>query len=361
MGNIFRMLKIEAKIFIKTLPITIILFLVLPVALAVLIGSVSDMEKKKSEEVIKVSIEDEDRTSSSKKLKEFLIENEILITEKEEKIMNIIVPQGYEKSILESKQNTIKIQEPEKSASGLYQIRNLLDNYHKYIYMSNNGADADKVLGIDAKSSVVFNELNSQNDTTNSENLIGSFAIAFVGMIVGMFIINQSQVRAIDIYKNFNIRINSTANSKLKLYMIDFLSNMIQFTVILGIYVIVFRVMGKAFTGNLAVIGLMILVTSFFTSCISMFLSCVMPRMVGIVAGMFIMLSGMLSGHIQLGGIAEVLGKMNILDYITKMFESYSATLDLKNAFVAIGSIFVVSCLVMAVTLLRVRFKKVII
>ncbi|MGL4990038.1 MAG: hypothetical protein ACRC57_02560 [Sarcina sp.] len=173
-----------------------------------------------------------------------------------------------------------------------------------------------------------------------------------------MFIISQAQARSTSILKTINVRVNSTATSKYALYMFDLVANFLQIFIILLCYIIVFRIWGVAFEGNILVILVMLLVTSIFASSLTMFLNCIIPPAFGVVIGMFLMVFSMLGSYSN-GGFQNIVQKMNILSFITKIFTEYGLNQNSLIALVSCVIILCISVVVIGITLFRIRFKRV--
>lgn len=358
MNKLFSVLKITSKAFGRALPAYILMYLLLPIGLAVFMGVGVNIENQKSHEKIKLEIIDQDNTASSSYLINYLKEANIDIVGVQDKVPTLTIPSGYQESLANNKGLEIDLKDNDKGKNNTNAIKKILDVYHKNIYMNNIESNNLNLLD---ESSIVIQKYDTDLQVENAagkDNMLGDIAVGFIGMIVGMFIIGQSQARATSITKNINIRVNSTATSKYSLYMFDLISNFLQIFIILLCYILVFRIWGVAFLGNILIILAMLVVASIFASSLAMFLNCIIPPSFGVAIGMFLMVFSMLGSYSNIG-IQNIVQKMNILSFITKTFIEYGLNQNSIVALMSCALILFVSAAIMCITLVRIRFKRV--
>lgn len=131
--------KLRLKSVFRELPIMIFTFAIFPIVLSSLYGYFQkDMFSPKNEiDKIAICIEDKDNSKLSNEFIKFLGSNELkkfidIKKNKEKAIEEVIIPKGYEKSIIEDKEIAIKINEREKDKEVSSKIlKDIIDNYNK--------------------------------------------------------------------------------------------------------------------------------------------------------------------------------------------------------------------------------------
>lgn len=134
-------IKLTLKSVFRELPVMIFTFAIFPIVISSLYGYFQkDMFNPKNEiDRIAIYVEDKDNSKLSNEFIKFLGSNELkkfidIKKNKEKAIEEVVIPKGYEKSIIEDKEITIKINEREKDKEVSSKIlKDLIDNYNKEV------------------------------------------------------------------------------------------------------------------------------------------------------------------------------------------------------------------------------------
>ncbi|MGL4989725.1 MAG: hypothetical protein ACRC57_00965 [Sarcina sp.] len=184
MKKLFSVLKITSKAFGKALPVYILMYLMLPIGLAVFMGVGANIESQKAHEKIKLEIIDKDNTASSSYLIDYLKEANIDIVGGQDEVATLTIPNGYEEKLINNQELEIDLKDNDKGKNNTSVIKKILDIYHKNVYMNNVGS---KNLSLLDESSIVIEKYDANLQDENAlkkDNMLGDIAVGFIGMIV---------------------------------------------------------------------------------------------------------------------------------------------------------------------------------
>ncbi|MBU5484726.1 ABC transporter permease [Clostridium sp. MSJ-11] len=268
-------IKITLKGIIKELPMMLFVFAVFPIFLSCLYGYFQKDVFNISNEMSKVtiSIVDEDNSNASKGLIDFLQGEElkkiIKVEEEDKSDMNVKIPLGYEESLLNLKENEIKIDQKDKKKLSSFKIVTILiDKYNQDIQQGvviKNKLGEEKLKDINSKISELYEENVIENNIIKTENNLTSFEYYSVSIM--SFIIIYTIISLVAGYYTerengvFN-RIMSTSLSKVQYFNYN-LVTFFMFAMIMNfIYVMTYRVFNISFKGSLGLLMVLLTLTS---------------------------------------------------------------------------------------------------
>lgn len=214
---------------------------------------------------IKVTITDKDKSESSKSFMDFFNSEEMkrLFEVKDNGDYFITIPEGYEKSLSDMKETSIKIEEKERVSSGNEAIvRGVIDQYGKIItqgaVISNKiqalGTEdkdklykeiANKLSELTQKSSIKESILQGEATLTSYENQGASMITYFLILIIFSCVSGYHMDKENGSFK----KLMSTPISRLNFFNLDLLIFFIYSFVYSLLYILTFRVAGIAFKG----------------------------------------------------------------------------------------------------------------
>ena len=354
MKNTITILKIGLKEIMKTLPLMIMMYLVFPIVLSSMGGGYSTFDKV--EKFTELSIVDNDKSELSKSLIKFLEGNNIKVIK--DNSLSLIIEKGYENSITDGENYKLILNEEGKVMSNGSKIKNILDMYHKSLYVGMNGGNGADAFSDITKSAIKFEEFIGLKDKKGSTK--STMIVSFVGFLVGTFLLAKVQAKKNKNSKEIGERKTSMPKSKNTLLLYEFLKDGLEFAIIIAVYITVFRIWGVAFTGSIVELILMGLGTTILAASASVFLKAMFSHDVGIIITMPIMMITMLSGYSEVGGIIEKITKLNPLVYITKMFNLSSDGAGVGVILQSVSILIFAAIVINIITVLRVRYKKVV-
>lgn len=351
------------KIFFKALKSGFLLnlayFLILPLALAFFMGTI---EEKLYENPIKtdpvlITIVDHDNSTYSAYFKDFCENNLSEIVEIEKNSDNaeleVSIPKGYEKHILNKTQTNIEIKEL-NSSNYTTLVQNLFDNYHETIYLSSleDNLNKNNLEEIFDKSSI-----NTQLVESNiKQNSYEFFAITMLGFLAITFITNNVAANYISDSNGIVKRNYSMPIGKVELLMHDIVTSTIYAFIFILLYALFFRFLNIAFTGNIVILIAIIFAISLFIGSFTSFLYSFFKKSIGQAIASILMMAQILFGG-MLSGFSDVLDSFSNLNpcyIITEMFTNY----DVYNTFSSVSN-YVYLCLIISLILIVVTSLKV--
>lgn len=300
-------------------------FLVLPLVLAIFMSSIFDMQFKSpiKTEVSPIFVTDNDKTSSSKALIEFINSDlkylfEIQST-KDDAYLEIVIPDNYEHSIENNKSMYIDLVNLKTNNSIDVLMQNILDKYHEQIYLSK--LDSDKNLDeLFSKSSLTTNYITSSNNKSAKEY----FAVSMLGYLILLFILNNVHIGYLSDTNGFNKRFYSMPIKRTTLLLYDCVILFLYSFVVLMLYILANRFLNMAFLGNLIPLIFICLIVSIFMSCASNFLSVFLPKKLGLPLLYILMIVQTIFGGAFFPIDSIVMQKLSPLYFITDLFNNYN-------------------------------------
>ncbi|HDK7156767.1 TPA: ABC transporter permease [Clostridium botulinum] len=285
-------IKLTLKSVFRELPVMIFTFAIFPIVLSSLYGYFQkDMFNPKNEiDRIAIYVEDKDNSKLSNEFIKFLGSNGLeefidMKKSKEKAIEEIVIPKGYEKSIIEDKEITIKINEREKDKEVSSKIlKDLIDNYNKEV--KNNltiGNNINKMDISKEKKDLLVKEISEdiikiykkdaiRNSIVKSTRNLTSYEYYSVSILSFMFIVTiMSLCNGYYEQKKKGIfqRTLSTSISKVQYFNYSLVSWYIFAVLFNSIYVLSYRLLGLSFKGNIGLLLLIVLTKSFLEVAIS--------------------------------------------------------------------------------------------
>ncbi|MEW9094957.1 MAG: ABC transporter permease [Clostridiaceae bacterium] len=268
-------IKLALKGIIKELPMMLFVFAVFPISLSYLYGYFQKDVFNISNEMSKVtiSIVDEDNSNASKGLIDFLQGEElkkIIKVEKEDKSdINIKIPLGYEESLLNLKQDEIKIdQKDKKKLSSFKVVTTLIDKYNQEIQQGvviKNKLEEEKLRDINSKLSELYEENVVKNNIIKTKKNLTSFeyySVSIMSFIIILTIISLASGYYTERENGLFNRIMSTSLSKVQYFNYN-LVTFFMFAMIMNfIYVMTHRILNISFKGSLSLLMILLILTS---------------------------------------------------------------------------------------------------
>lgn len=317
--------KITLKGMLSNAAVTVVFFILFPVLLAGFMGFFQNSihENPLKLNVLKISIVDNDNSTMSKTLVSFLESDEmkeLMEVNSNDNDIEIVIPKGYEKSVVSLERNEIKINELNDGfTNSTNTLKTILDKYHQSLYVSLSGGSVEALNNINGKSIIENININTSK-TSSSYEVLSASMIAFV---ISMLIFSFIQGNYTEVSRNIDKRIASTPISKTQYFYYDSFALLIYSSIIVSGYVFFFRIAGISFTGSLLPLILLILLSAILIVSIS---KCVY-ELFGPLYGKFI---GALIFSLPILGMEAFTGEGNALKvlapthYITKLFNVYN-------------------------------------
>lgn len=312
-----------------SLLVNIAMFVALPLLLSFVMGYMqqslfdSPLELK----TINARLIDEDNSKMSQELQAFLTSEDLkdvisFDLEDEEKYdLDIIVPKGYEENILNDLGGTIELKEIKSSSIKLETIKSILDRYHESVYMSMNKEISSKEFeNIYGTSSIESTTIEREGTKIDSQ---GYFAVAMVSYVCCMLLWGIAIASYTKIIKDLNNRVRCAPITKGEGVIYEYITNSIYFTVILGSYVAVYRVFGKAFTGEIGTLIALVILSSLILTSIGIFINICFGEKLGKVAAFIIFITPVIGGGVFTTD-TNFLAYLAPTNYISNMFHRYA-------------------------------------
>ncbi|MHC1685344.1 MAG: ABC transporter permease [Clostridiaceae bacterium] len=268
----------------------IIAYLIFPIAMSFFYGYFQDRTFKANYQVDKftLAIEDNDNSNNSKMIKTIFqneeFKNTFTIDDKTPDI-TVVIPEGFEKSILIGEPSTIEIKASKKEMAiqenmvkgildGFAKNMSMVSSVSKEIYKSNlNESEKVRLLNeytkkiSDAmKTSSVKPEILESNGKLNSREYYSISILAFISMIL---IINFSQEYLKERKDGTLRRIAATSTNGGKLFLGKLISFFIIAVIDITAYVLFYRILGISFKQNIVLLMMAVIGNALFISLLS--------------------------------------------------------------------------------------------
>ena len=309
--------KTTLKGIISSLPLTIGCFVLFPILLAsgmsLLINGLdhSDTKVKK----VEFQIVDKDKSDYSKSLISVLKADELseYIKISKDSENKIIIPKGYENTFVKDEKHDVIIEQ--KDADVVSQIvKSCVDNYNKAVALSGQ-TDSQEIVEKALKTNTIENKTIKNKNSEDSGQLI---ITSCFGLVISMLIMGFTLGNYKPESKNLLLRNESLPITKMEYLLYESTSTMIYSFIMMISYVIIFRIMGKAFTGNLSLIVLVILLASILIASVSQCVFTLFGEKIASIMGMLLYFLPIVSGE-MFTGEANKLSLVTITHYINRL------------------------------------------
>ena len=273
----------------KNFPTILLTFTIFPIFLGLVIGYFEKDYFTPSVEmpIMSVAIVDEDNSSQSKYLVDFLNSEEIkeiIEIDEEDAKYTIIIPKGYGNSLLDYRENNIEIHvEKEGSIRRAEILGDIIDRYNeeisKALYIEdkidNMDIPQEEIESIGEKILIASNTQLADNKLINTKKSLTSYEHMSITFLSYMFFLAiMSLIGSEDMEKTdgtYN-RIMSTPITKVQYFNCNQVSFYFMALLMNALYIFAYRIFGLSFQGSLAILILIILTQSFLVTALSGFI-----------------------------------------------------------------------------------------
>jgi ABC-2 type transport system permease protein len=309
----------DLRLYKKDFAINLISFLIFPILLSFFYGFMQERGFQSSSKINKfsVSLEDKDNSTSSKIIGEIFKDKsleDIIQLKAADEDLQIVIPEGFEKSLQSGEKLTLNINQVKKDTSvPAHIVEGILDNFtmnatiangvNKNIYNSNL-TDAEK-QNLAASFAVKFNEAFGSSaikeETLTMSKRLNSFEYYSIAMLtfISVLIIVSYSVEFIKergegtLKRVYSISINGRELFLGKVGFIFVTSTLAHLA-----YVLFFRAIGKGFSGNIFLLLSAVIINGLFIAAVSGLLISIFKdeKAAKVVLNTLMMVSVMLAG-----------------------------------------------------------------
>lgn len=339
--------------------VTLLYFIGFPIILAGFMGfiqgSVHETPLKISK--IEINIQDEDNSNMSKALIDFIKSEDIAefigISEDNSGKAELIIPKGYEESLLSQKKNNLTIKEEDEGKTALNTLKIILDKYHQGVYQSISGGSIEELNKIDI-GETINNISIDKKETSSSYQYFASSMIAFV---ITMLVYGQIMGGTQKVAKDLGNRTLTTPISRREIFFYDFINYIVYTSIIIGGYVLFFRFAGIAFEGNIISLAILVLTSATLVSSLITFVQNVFGEKIAMVIGFVLFVLPIMGMEIFMME-GNALAKFSPTHYISKAFENYTLNGNLAGVEEYILYILVASLVLFLITTIKESLVK---
>ena len=357
--KLFYYTKTTLKGMVSNAAITVIYFILFPVLLAGIMGFFRNSFNENSLKLntLKISIIDNDNSNMSKNLVSFLESDEmkeLIEVNSKDNDVEIVIPKGYEESVLSLEKNEIKINKLEDGfTNSTNTLKTILDKYHQGLYISLSGGAIEALNNITGKSVIENININASK-TSSGYEVLSSSMIAFV---ISMLIFSLIQGNYAEVSRNIDRRIVSTPISKNEYFYYDSFALLIYSAIIVSGYVFFFRIAGISFTGNLFPLIVLILISAILIVSMSKFVYVLFGALYGKVIGGLIFILPII-GMESFTGEGNALKVLAPTHYITKLFNVYNLDGSFNSNIKDLIFIVLLSAVLFGIAIIKVALSK---
>lgn len=342
------------KFFFKTLKNTFFInlfsFLILPLAMSLFlinIGKVQFQSLNKSE-VTPIIISDNDKSDSSKSFVSFIDKdlNKLfeITNDKYTSVLEIIIPNNYEESLLNNKETSIEIKNLTTKSGTSNLLKNIIDDYHESLYF------------VSIETSFIENSFVKSNLTQTSGDY---FSIICLTYLVVLFISNVILGSYLCESNGYKKRMLSMPISRTTLLIYDFVTLFIYSLIFVLPYILIHRYLNISFTGNLTILIFLALIISILMSSCSNFISVFFPKKYGqvIVYGLLfvqMILGGIFSPFVD---ILEKFYKYSPLYLISDLFTKFIEYNNINSIIKPTLTILLISLILFGASLIKEKYS----
>lgn len=309
--------KTTLKGIVSSLPITIGCYVLFPIVLAsamsFLLNGVDNSDTKVKK--VEFQIVDNDKSEYSKSLITMLKTDELkeYIKISKDSENKVIIPKGYENTFTKNDKHNVIIEQ--KDADVVSQIiKSCVDNYNKSVALLGQ-TDNQEIIEKALKTNTVLNKTIKNTTSKDNSQLIITSCFGFViTMLIMSFTLSNYKPEA----KNLAQRNEALPISKMEYLLYESISTIIYSFIMMFSYVFVYRLMGKAFTGNLALIILVILAVSVLIAGIASCIYYLFGEKIAQVIGMLLYIVPLIGGEMFTGETTK-LSLASITHYVNNL------------------------------------------
>lgn len=357
--KLFYYTKTILKGMLSNVVITVIYFILFPVLLAAFMGffqnSVHENPLKLS--TIKVAITDNDKSNMSKNLVSFIKSDEmkdLIEASSKDNDIEIVIPKGYEKSVISLEKNEIKINKlTDELDNSVNTFKTILDKYHQSIYVNLSGGSSEDLQNISGKAIIENININASKTASSYEILSASM----IGFAISMLTFSLIQGSYAESSINLDKRISSLPISKLQYFYYDSFALLIYSFIIISGYVLFFRLAGISFVGKLFPLVILILLSSILIVSMSKFVNELFGANYGKVVGALIF-SIPIIGMEMFTGEGNALKVLAPTHYISKLFNIYNLNGSFNDNIKDFIFIVAFSLILFAITNIKIFLSK---
>lgn len=339
--------------------ITLLYFIGFPIILAGFMGfiqgSMHDTPLKISK--IEMNIIDEDKSDMSKELINFIKSEQlsefIMVVDDESGKADILIPKGYEESLLSKNKNTLTITQREDGEIALSTLEIVLDKYHQGVYVGLSGGSQEDFNKIQL-SETIENVFIDKKASSSSYQYFASSMIAFV---ITMLVYGTIMGGNVDISKNLEKRTLTAPISRRTMFFYDYIAYLCYTSIIIGAYVLVFRIAGIAFGGDILSLIVLVLASATLVSSLITFVHNVFPEKLATVIGFTLFVLPII-GMEMFGTKGNVIAKFAPTHYVSKAFESYTVNGSLVGIYDYVFYILAGSLILFLITTIKESIVK---
>lgn len=325
--------------------VTLAYFVLFPVIVAGFMGFIQSSAHDNPLKLKKVTVQitDEDNSKMSTSLVDFLkskeMEELVQIEEGEKVNCKLIIPKGYESSILSLKRDEIQIIKMDESRdTAIDTLKVILDKYHKSTYVGVSGGSQEELDKI-SNTKVVESKIIDVKENMSSYEKMSS---SMIGFVITMLIYGLIQSSYSKISVDLDNKVMSTPITKLSLLIYNTAAYFIYSFIIIMAYVLVFRIAGINFSGSILSLTSLALVSSLLVTTLSVcVISLFGPKYGKVVAVVLFMVP--IASMEMFSGVGNALAVLSPSHYIIRGFTMFSLNGNLVGVEKYIGIILAIS------------------
>lgn len=334
--------------------VTIAYFILFPILLACFMAFFNSMndENPLKLKALDIQIIDEDNTETSKRLVELLgsddLKEVVSIADKKPDV-ELIIKEGYEENILSLNKGDIIINKKvEGMGMSTDTLKVILDRYHQSLYVSIAGGNVESLNKI-MESSVIEDITIDKLKTNDPYEKISA---SMIGFVIIMLIFTLIQGGYADISINLDKRINATPITKLQYLFYETIASIVYVFIIISAYVMVFRLAGLSFKGNILDLILLILTGTVLVVSISKSISTIFGPKYGKIIGTIVFTLPLISGEIFMGE-GNKIAVLTPTHYLNNAFSLYNLNGNLEGCGKWILLILIISIIIYSAAIIR--------
>ncbi|SCI71031.1 ABC-2 family transporter protein [uncultured Clostridium sp.] len=338
--------------------ITFSTFLLLPLVLSLFLGNIlnANFESSISVDPIPIKITDNDKSNASMALKDFIVNDNknLFYINDDDADLNLIIPKNYEKSLNNKKSININIKKLENRGSVDNLLKDIVDDYHENLYLSNLDLD-NKSANIFSKPSISTTFIKSAKNQSSNEY----YAISMLVFLLLIFMSNNVSANYITQSNGINKRMYSFPIKRTTQLIYDFLISVIYALVFVIIYILINRFLNIAFDENLIYLFIISLVACTFVACVSIFIASFFSKTLGSIIISIIMIIQIILGGIFFpisNGLSSFI-KFSPLNLVSELFMKFSINNTLDSVSFTIFIMLILSLVLFLATFIKEKYS----
>lgn len=297
-------------------------FILFPAFLAGFMGFINNSSGENPLEYSKLEVKiiDEDKSNMSKELVKFLESSQMkkLIKIDDKNKNEIIVPKGYEELLISKESGKIIIKDKDnKSVTEV--LKNILNNYHQNLLLSLDGESGEELNNLLSKDTIE----NILIDTKKDSNSYETYAVKLLVFVISMLIYNIILSGYLEPSKNLDKRMLSMPIKRSTYFIYDSIAMIFYNSIIIGGYILFYKIIGVAFRGGIIPLMLIILATSLFITTLSKLVSSIFSEKYGKVIAFALFILPTIFGGV-FSSANSAFEKFTPTYYSSKLFNYYT-------------------------------------